>query len=321
MSERPQSPSRRRWPAGLRWAGCFVLVVGLHATAVAALMNHWRAKDEPVANGPVVLVDLAPIDAAPAKPPNDVAPPPKPVVAKPKPEPKPESKPAPKPAVQPAPKPEKAEMIERRPEPAKPVVAKPQPKPAEKLPEPEKPAVTADLKPPVEKIAPTLTPVPPPPQTHPVMKNVTVPPPRPTRQIRKEVQKQKRRQRMAMRTPEPSHTSRRAPRAVAPRAGAATHDPNAVPRWKTALVMRLQRYKRYPAAAQERGVQGVARLAFSVDRRGRVHHARIVRSSGSSLLDRATMQLIARAQPLPPPPPEVHGATISIVVPIRYNLH
>jgi protein TonB len=45
-----------------------------------------------------------------------------------------------------------------------------------------------------------------------------------------------------------------------------------------------------------------------------------VRSSGSSILDRATLDLISRAQPLPPPPPEMHGAQIAIVVPIRYNV-
>ncbi|MEJ2378464.1 MAG: energy transducer TonB, partial [Pseudolabrys sp.] len=134
-------------------------------------------------------------------------------------------------------------------------------------------------------------------------------------------EQRKRRERLAMRTPEPTTPSKhKAARATAPHAGARRHNPNAVPRWKTALVLRLQRYKRYPAAAQARGVQGVARLAFSVDRSGHVHHAHIARSSGSSLLDRATMQLIARAQPLPPPPPEVHGAQIAIVVPIRYNL-
>jgi protein TonB len=304
MSERPQPPSRRRWPDGLRWTGCFVLVLALHATAAAALIDHWRAKDEPVANGPAILIDLAPAEAAPTTPPNDVAPTPKP-----------------------EPKPEKAEKIEK---PVKrEVVAKPEPKPPEKPAEPKKPTVTADLKsqpePPVDKIAPTPAPMPlPPPPTemHTATKDVVMPLARPVRQIRKQnIRERKHRQHMAKRTPEPAQTKRSASRATAPRAGARTHDRNAVPRWKTALVMRLQRYKRYPAAAQERGVQGVARLAFSVDRRGRVHHARIVRSSGSSLLDRATMQLIARAQPLPPPPPEVHGAQIAIVVPIRYNLH
>ena len=86
------------------------------------------------------------------------------------------------------------------------------------------------------------------------------------------------------------------------------------------MVATLERSKRYPSEARARGEQGVAQLAFSIDRHGGVHHARIVRSSGSSLLDEATLALIERAQPLPPPPPEIAGAEIAIVVPIRYNI-
>ncbi len=93
-----------------------------------------------------------------------------------------------------------------------------------------------------------------------------------------------------------------------------------MPNWKSQLVARLERAKRYPSEARARGEHGTAQLAFSVDRRGGVHHARIVRSSGSSLLDRETLALVARAAPLPPPPPEVKGAQIAIVVPIRYDI-
>jgi len=90
--------------------------------------------------------------------------------------------------------------------------------------------------------------------------------------------------------------------------------------WQSLLVSKLERAKRYPAEARARGEQGVAQLAFSIDRNGGVHNARIVRSSGSSVLDSETLALIARAQPLPAPPPELAGTEIAIVVPIRYNI-
>lgn len=288
MSLRRQLPFWRHWPDGLRWAGCFVLVLGVHATAAAALIGRWQPEDDAVTQGPVILIDLAPIEAAPAKTPNDVAPVPQPTQSRPAPAPEPTQ--------------EKT-------------------KKAEKPVKPDKPAVTADLKPPpeppVEKVAPTPLPIPlPPPETQTVLQDVVMPPPRPAQEIKK----YQRRQRLAKLTPEPARTEHEASRPRAPHAGARANNPNAVPRWKSALVRQLQRYKRYPAEAQARGVQGVAQLAFSVDRHGGVHRARIVRSSGSSLLDRATMQLIQRAQPLPPPPPEVRGAEIAIVVPISYNL-
>jgi protein TonB len=142
------------------------------------------------------------------------------------------------------------------------------------------------------------------------------PPPKP---LEKPVEK-KTRQKHASVASAPSTVEHKAERAAAPAPGAASRNPDALPNWKSALVARLERYKRYPADAQARGEHGVTQLAFSVDREGGVHHARILRSSGSSLLDRATLALIERAQPLPPPPPEIRGAQIAIVVPIRYNI-
>jgi protein TonB len=117
----------------------------------------------------------------------------------------------------------------------------------------------------------------------------------------------------------PSTAEQRGEHAAAPAPGAASHNPDALPNWKSALVARLERYKRYPPEAQSRGEAGIARLAFSVDRSGGVHNARIVRSSGSSLLDHETVTLPDRAAPLPPPPPDVAGAQIPVEVPIRYN--
>jgi len=118
----------------------------------------------------------------------------------------------------------------------------------------------------------------------------------------------------------PSTAEKRAERAAAPTAGAVSYNANAVPNWKSELVARLERYKRYPPEAQSRGEQGVAQLAFSVDRSGGVHRAHIARSSGSSLLDSATLAMLERAAPLPPPPPELAGAQIAISVPIRYDM-
>jgi periplasmic protein TonB len=118
----------------------------------------------------------------------------------------------------------------------------------------------------------------------------------------------------------PSPAEQKSERAAARAAGRISNDPNALPNWKSELVARLERYKRYPSDAQARNEYGVVQLAFGVDRGGGVHNARIVRSSGSAALDRATLDLIARAQPLPPPPPDIHGAQIAIVVPIRYSM-
>ncbi len=116
----------------------------------------------------------------------------------------------------------------------------------------------------------------------------------------------------------PSTAEHKAERAAAPMPGASPRDPNALPNWFSQITSRLERYKRPPSEAPN--AAGIARLAFKVDRSGRVHNVRIVRSSGSSPLDRETLMLIQRAQPLPPPPPGVPDSKLNIEVPVRYNM-
>jgi len=169
---------------------------------------------------------------------------------------------------------------------------------AQPEPEPEKPVEKLDL--PLERQAEPLA---------------VTPPPKPIEKPKETKPKQKH----ASLSSAPSTADQKAERAAAPMPGASSRNSDAVPNWKSQLVARLERYKRYPSEAQSRGEHGVAQLAFSVDRSGGVHNARIVRSSGSSILDRETLTLAERAQPFPPPPPEIIGSQIPIVVPIRYN--
>lgn len=144
-----------------------------------------------------------------------------------------------------------------------------------------------------------------------------VPPPKP---VDKKVEKKKPRQRTASIAAAASTADTKADRPAAPMPGASSRDSHALPNWTSQLVARLERYKRYPSDAQSRGETGVVRLAFSVDRGGRVHNARVVGSSGSRLLDRETLELVERASPLPVPPSELSGSQIAIVVPVRYNI-
>jgi periplasmic protein TonB len=82
------------------------------------------------------------------------------------------------------------------------------------------------------------------------------------------------------------------------------------------LVARLVKAQRYPA--QARGLQGVVSLAFTIDRHGGVVSSRIVKSSGSAVLDAEALDLIKRAAPLPPPPADIVDSDLSFVVPIRF---
>ncbi len=90
--------------------------------------------------------------------------------------------------------------------------------------------------------------------------------------------------------------------------------------WETAMTRHLQQYKRYPAAAQSRGEEGVVELSFTVDRTGRVLSREIVRSSGHRELDNEVISMIERAQPLPSFPASMPQAKLDLTVPIRFSL-
>jgi protein TonB len=94
----------------------------------------------------------------------------------------------------------------------------------------------------------------------------------------------------------------------------------AVISWKSRPATHLQRHKRYPAAAQSRGEQGTALVRFSIDRSGRVLSSSLVRSSGSSLLDKETMELVRRSEPFPRPPESAQGAQFTFSVPVRFSV-
>lgn len=86
------------------------------------------------------------------------------------------------------------------------------------------------------------------------------------------------------------------------------------------LLGHLQRHKRYPRAAQARGRQGVPQIRFTMDRQGRVLSSSLERGSGHEALDGEALALVLRAQPLPPPPDELGGDSLEIVVPIEFLL-
>jgi protein TonB len=275
-------PRDTRW-----WTICIVLALGIHAAAAAVAIAQWSAEPDQVANAPLIMVELETLPVAPDVKPTQAPPGPQQQAAAQAEPPKPVEKKA-----EEQPPPQKSEA---------------QPQPA-----PEKPAEVVAAVPATPQAEPEFTAaLPPKPQESAAEKPAEKP-------ADKAVEK-KHRPKHARLASAPSPAEKRAARAAAPAPGAASQSPSALPNWKSELVARLERAKRYPPEAQARGEHGVAQLAFSVDRSGGVHHARIARSSGSSLLDSATLTMVERAAPMPPPPSEMAGAQIAVSVPIRYN--
>ncbi len=75
----------------------------------------------------------------------------------------------------------------------------------------------------------------------------------------------------------------------------------------------IERAKSYPPLARKRGIEGTAAAEFTVNSRGYPENIRIVRSSGSDILDIAAKKTVLRASPFP----AVNG---SIEVPITFRI-
>jgi periplasmic protein TonB len=93
-----------------------------------------------------------------------------------------------------------------------------------------------------------------------------------------------------------------------------------VRKWQMTVNTRLNQYKRYPAEARARHNEGRVIVAFTLDTEGHVVNSKIVKSSGSSILDQETLDLITRAQPYPVPPNGTGGQDLFLQVPIAYGL-
>ncbi|MDB5622162.1 MAG: energy transducer TonB [Devosia sp.] len=312
---------RGLWRDLLLWTSAFVIVIGTQAGAA-----YWFANrpPEPVLEGGLpdaIMLELAPIstsaenaladmppdqqtmveqsEVAPSELPEDevIDPQPEPEQVPPEPEEPPEE-------VEPDPVPEPSSEI--TPEPVEPL--------PEELPEPEEPVVE-----PPEQVIPDLVEAPEP----------AVVAPMPVQASASLQERRRRPKPIAARPPAQQAAPRTAapPPSAAPRAQTAASTqpaarqaaPSVSPaRWQSQLMSHLNRRKQYPRSSQSRREEGVVQLKFALDKAGNVVSSSIARSSGYPDLDRAVLAMIGRASPVPAPPAEFVGK--SITIPIEFRL-
>lgn len=76
----------------------------------------------------------------------------------------------------------------------------------------------------------------------------------------------------------------------------------------------------YPKRASRRGLQGTTLVKINVDRNGNVLSVTVSKSSGHSSLDKRALETVKKASPLPSPPNILEGDSISINMPIIFEL-
>lgn len=78
--------------------------------------------------------------------------------------------------------------------------------------------------------------------------------------------------------------------------------------------------KQYPHRARMRRQEGTVKISFAINASGRAERVELANSSGSRILDRATLELLSRLR-FEAPPRELETIPVSITVPVNYNLN
>jgi protein TonB len=90
--------------------------------------------------------------------------------------------------------------------------------------------------------------------------------------------------------------------------------------WQKSLIFHLKRHKRYPVEARNRRIQGVAEVEFHLDGGGHLIEARVIKGSGSALLDDEALEILKRASPFPAPPDSPTGGSVRLALPIEFKI-
>ena len=92
------------------------------------------------------------------------------------------------------------------------------------------------------------------------------------------------------------------------------------PVWMRAVTERVRQFFYYPDAALAERTTGVATVHFTVRRNGQIDRLQISKSSGDAGLDKAAMDIMRKAQPLPPIPDRMQVARVEGDLPINFGV-
>jgi TonB family protein len=102
--------------------------------------------------------------------------------------------------------------------------------------------------------------------------------------------------------------------------GAGRGNPDARQAYLAHIIRKLNRHKKYPAAAQANRLGGVVTVSFTVDRQGQVTATRLAKSSGHAALDQESIALLRRVSPFDAMPAAMTQKLLHLTVPIKFSV-
>lgn len=92
------------------------------------------------------------------------------------------------------------------------------------------------------------------------------------------------------------------------------------PVWMRAVTERVRQFFYYPGAALASRITGVVIVHFTVRRNGQIDRLQMGKSSGDDGLDKAAMDIMRKAQPLPPIPDRMRTDRVEGDLPINFGV-
>jgi protein TonB len=92
------------------------------------------------------------------------------------------------------------------------------------------------------------------------------------------------------------------------------------PVWMRAVTERVRQFFYYPGPALALRTTGVVMMHFTVRRNGQIERLEISKTSGDEGLDKAALDIMQKAQPLPPIPDRMHLDRVDGDLPINFGV-
>ncbi len=92
-------------------------------------------------------------------------------------------------------------------------------------------------------------------------------------------------------------------------------------RYEQLISLWIEKFKQYPDEARSNGMQGETVVRIRIDRHGNIRYYILERSTGFQVLDKAAIDMVKRANPVPAVPNDYPpGDLIEFLIPVNFHL-